>query len=112
MPHSVSPEDTSTPNGMLAEAEPDNEDTQASEDTLAADTNTADSQMSNAADQDMTMVDVGIEGEDIPQIKTEIKTEVKLEDLFADIKSDDEFSSSNGPNVKLSSSPEAPSSPV
>ncbi|KAG9237852.1 eukaryotic and archaeal DNA primase small subunit [Amylocarpus encephaloides] len=45
-------------------------------------------------------------------VKVEAKPEVKLEDLFADVESDEEFPSSNHQNIKISSSPEAPSSPA
>jgi len=116
MPHSVSPAKTS-PNEedtMITEAETDNGETQTSEKTMTAYTEAVngESQNSNVVDQDMTMADVGVEGEDLPQVKEEIKSEVRLEDLFADLDSDEEFPSSNGPDIKISSSPEAPSSPV
>jgi DNA primase small subunit len=48
---------------------------------------------------------------DANAIKTEVKAEVKLEDLFADVESDEEFPSSNI-DAKVSSSPEAPASPL
>jgi DNA primase small subunit len=116
MPHSVSPEDPSASDhdAMIAEAETDNGEIQATGQTVfvGEDVGNEDSQTSNVGDQDMTMEDAGVEGEDVPQIKTEVKPEVKLEDLFADIESDEEFPSSTGQNVKIESSPEAPSSPV
>lgn len=60
------------------------------------------------ADQEMTMVEAGVqEGP-----SQHVKEEVKLEDLFADIDSDEEFPSSNVEDVKVASSLEAPSSPV
>lgn len=65
--------------------------------------------------QDISMEDVDGQGEKAPEfaVKEEanldIKLEVKLDDLFADVESDEEFSSSN---IKTSSPPEAPSSPV
>ena len=40
------------------------------------------------------------------------KQEVKLEDLFADVESDEEFPSSSAHDVKMSSSPEPPASPL
>ncbi len=40
------------------------------------------------------------------------KSDVKLEDLFADVESDEEFPSSRQDEVKPSSPPVAPSSPV
>ncbi|PSS09046.1 hypothetical protein M430DRAFT_109400 [Amorphotheca resinae ATCC 22711] len=101
---------------MTAEAE-----THDGEDLTAADTVTGEpetnhgiSQDDDAADQDMTMANVGIEGDNVPDIKTESKSEVKLEDLFADIDSDEEFGSAKvkSQDIKPSSSPEAPSSPV
>jgi len=118
MPHSISPEDLPAPgqDQMTAEAE-----THDGEDLTAADTVTGEpetnhgiSQDDDAADQDMTMANVGIEGDNVPDIKTESKSEVKLEDLFADIDSDEEFGSAKvkSQDIKPSSSPEAPSSPV
>jgi DNA primase small subunit len=118
MPHSVTPEDTATPNqeSVIAGAETDNGETQTSEDTITAESvvNNGNSQFSEAMDQDLTMADAGIEGEMIPEVavKAEEKPEVKLEDLFADMESDEEFPSSNTRDIKTSSSPEAPSSPV
>lgn len=46
------------------------------------------------------------------EVKLEVKPEVKLEELFADVESDEEFPSSTNKDIKASSSPEAPSSPV
>jgi hypothetical protein len=60
-------------------------------------------------EQDMTMAEAGVEGEDVTEVKMEdapiIKQEVKLENLFADV-NDEEFSSSPGPDTPESSSPE------
>jgi DNA primase small subunit len=115
MPHSVSPEDPSAPDqdAMIAEAETGGE-TQTTDQTMVddAETRNGDSQIHNAADQDMEMEDAGVEGEEVPQIKSEAKHEVKLEDLFADMESDEEFPSSTGQIVKAEGSPEAPSSPM
>lgn len=118
MPHSVSQEDTSTPgqDTIVADVETNNGETQTTEDTMTADaaTSNGDSQASDAMDQDMTMADAGVEGDEILQVavKAEEKPEVKLEDLFADMESDEEFPSSNIKDIKVSSSPEAPPSPV
>lgn len=118
MPHSVTPEETSAldQDTITANAEPNNSGTQTTEDTLTADTaiNNGDSQFSGAMDQDVTMADAGVEGEEVPKVvvKAEEKPEVKLEDLFADMESDEEFPSSNIKDIKVSSSPELPSSPV
>lgn len=118
MPHSVLPEDASTPDQdtFIADAETNPGESQTTEGILTADTAAVneDSQASDAMDQDMTMVDAGVEGEEIPQVavKAEEKPEVKLEDLFADMESDEEFPSSDIKNAKVSTSPEAPSSPV
>lgn len=60
------------------------------------------------ADQEMTMVEAGVEG----AVVQDVKQEVKLEELFADIESDEEFPSLTLRNVKVSSSPEAPASPM
>jgi DNA primase small subunit len=94
MPHSIPQDDSTTP---LADA---------TEESI--------SQGDTTMDPDMTMADVGAVDDEIPDAKEEIKSEVKLEDLFADIESDEEFPSSNSKSqdVKVSSSPEAPSSPV
>jgi DNA primase small subunit len=118
MPHSVTPEEASAPDQdtLIANAEPNNGETKTTEDMLTADIaiNNEDSQFSEAMDQDMTMADAGVEGEEIPKVvvKAEEKPEVKLEDLFADMESDEEFPSSNIKDIKVSSSPEPPSSPV
>ncbi len=74
--------------------------------------NNDNSQESDVADQDMTTVYVGQEEEAKVAVKEEFKTGVKLEDLFADIESDEEFPSSTGQDIKASSSPQAPSSPM
>ncbi|KUJ10681.1 prim-pol domain-containing protein [Mollisia scopiformis] len=118
MPHSISPEDTSTPDEIMSvqDADVDGE-TQMTEGTLIAESEerNGDTQASDVTDQDMTMADIGNDEEKLPKkelIKDEFKSEVKLEDLFADIESDDEFPSSAVPDVKISSSPEAPESPV
>lgn len=68
------------------------------------------SQDGNDADQDLKMADA--EGEDQSNPETNIKPEVKLEDLFADVDSDDEFSSSKKEAVEAPSSPQGPLSPV
>jgi DNA primase small subunit len=122
MPHSLSPEDSSfapaADDTPAAHPEAQNDETQTTENTPAPVTVTsnADSQISDAVDQDMTMADAGVEGEEVEpgvEVEAETKPEVKLEDLFADMESDEEFPSSNARDVKLSSSPpEAPSSPV
>ena len=119
MPHSVSPEDPQIPDQDAihhSETDNDNGDSQTTNGTAVADSEAqnGESQPTEALDQDMTMADVGVQGAEVPQVtvKAEIRSEVKLEDLFADIDSDDEFPSSTGQNIKVSSSPEAPSSPV
>lgn len=67
-------------------------------------------------DHDMTMVEAGIEGDDIKEALMKdapaIKQEVKLEDLFTDVDSDEEFPSSgiSDDYVWVSPSPEAPAS--
>jgi DNA primase small subunit len=67
-------------------------------------------------DNDMAMVKADVQSEEGAQATDpsghEEKQEVKLEDLFADIESDEEFPSSNAQDVKMSSSPEAPASPM
>lgn len=113
MPHSVSPDEPSNAVASpLAVAEVEIQTTDAM--TQETSTENGNSQDSEAADHDMTMADVA--GTDtIPGtlVKPEIKSEVKLEDLFADMDSDEEFPSSTGQNLKITSSPpEAPPSPV
>tara|TARA_R110002060_G_scaffold15581_13_gene21762 strand:+ start:1221 stop:1556 length:336 start_codon:yes stop_codon:yes gene_type:complete len=111
MPHSVSPEEPSN-----ADASPSAVAEISTIDAMTQETSTenGNSQDSEAADHDMTMADVA--GTDtIPGalVKPEIKSEVKLEDLFADMDSDEEFPSSTGQKLKITSSPpEAPPSPV
>ncbi len=67
-------------------------------------------------DHDMTMAEAGVGGEgaieDSSAAEAPVKQEVKLEDLFADVESDEEFPSSTGQDIKTSSSPEAPASPM
>lgn len=116
MPHSISPEDplTHDQDTMIGDAETDTVETQTTDNTAVGDGSNGITQEDDAEDQDMTMADADDHEDQIPEavVKTEIKTEVKLEDLFADMESDEEFPSSNGQDVKVSSSPEAPASPV
>lgn len=116
MPHSTSSEDppVSDQDAIIAGTDDNVGEHQTIERTMIvdADTNSGNSQLSNTMDQDMDMEDAGVEGEDIPQIKTELKPEVKLEDLFADMDSDEEFPSSADTNLKVEGSPEAPLSSV
>lgn len=105
MPHSTTPEDIDP---SLSGAKPEEDTTEQplkEEDT---------SQASNDVDQDLAMADADVAGDEVSNTNAEIKSEVKLEDLFADMDSDDEFSSSNvkTQDVKSSGSQEAPSSPV
>lgn len=116
MPHSVSPENHSTPNPNTIDvgSETKHDEAQAVEGNAFGEGNDEDSQASEAEDQDMTMAEAGFrEGEftEVP-LNSEIKSEVKLEDLFADMESDEEFPSSIGQDIKVSSPPEAPASPV
>jgi len=115
MPHSVSREESSTPHqAMDAKVENGNGETPTTEGTAVADTNVQNRDSQETVGQEMTMADVGIEEQDILAIsvKEEVKLEVKLEDLFADMESDEEFPSSAGIDVKVSSSPDAPASPL
>lgn len=70
-----------------------------------------DSGQDDDEDHEMTIEDAGLEGDGADSLKVEPK-EVKLDDLFADVESDEEFSSWNAEDVKSSSSPEAPASPL
>ncbi|TVY90510.1 DNA primase small subunit [Lachnellula willkommii] len=125
MPHSVSPANSGTPNqvqdDMVVEPQPQAENaeaqtTESTENQVVVNTEpeNGNTQGDDVADQDMAMEDVGVQGEKVlePAVKEESKSEVKLEDLFADVESDEEFPSSTALNVKPSSPPEAPSSPV
>lgn len=113
MPHSVSPEDPASPDQgpNIEEPKRENVETQESEGTAVADSLGLIEESQNSEDQDMTMCDVAAVEEQL-SVKVETTAEVKLEDLFADMDSDEEFPSSTGQNVKISSSPEAPASPV
>lgn len=117
MPHSLSPEDaTNSDSNPSVPVDTDKEETQTTETTLTQETaaENGDTQESESADHDMTMADVA-EADTVPEVhvKPEIAAEVKLEDLFADMDSDEEFLSSTGQNLKITSSPpEAPPSPV
>jgi DNA primase small subunit len=101
MPHSVSPE------AQEPDAEAMAMDGEASDDASMYD---------DDKDNEMAMVETDIESkaavEDPAAAKAPEKQEVKLEDLFADVESDEEFPSSNAPDIKMSSSPEAPASPM
>lgn len=114
MPQSVSPEVAQ--NEATVDHQPENIEIQPVEEDVTADTEieNGNTQGEDAADQDMTMEDVGVQGDKVPEatVKEETKSEVKLEDLFADVESDEEFPSSTVLDVKTSSPPEAPSSPV
>ncbi|TVY13814.1 DNA primase small subunit [Lachnellula arida] len=125
MPHSVSPANSGTPNqvqdDMVVEPQPQAENAEAqttgsTENQVVVNTEpeNGNTQGDDVADQDMAMEDVGVQGEKVLEsaVKEESKSEVKLEDLFADVESDEEFPSSTALNVKPSSPPEAPSSPV
>jgi DNA primase small subunit len=113
MPHSVSPEDLASPdqNVVIEEPQTENVETQESKGTAFADSIGPIGESQTSDDQDMTMADAGAV-EDKTPVKVETTAEVKLEDLFADMDSDEEFPSSTGQDMKISSSPEAPASPV
>lgn len=66
------------------------------------------------ADTDVTMGEADADADVEAEAKTNCdeKKDVKLEDLFADADSDEEFPSSRPAQVKPSSSPAAPSSPL
>jgi DNA primase small subunit len=100
MPHSISPE-AQPAEGSITDVELD----------IGAITTDTDNQQ-DCEDHEMTMENAIIEGNMTESPKTEVKKEVKLEDLFADIDSDEEFPSSDTLDIKTSSSPEAPASPV
>lgn len=115
MPHSTTPEDSSTAaqdqDAMVIDVENEYPELETAQFTVASTTSDANgnSQESNGADNDMTMADVGVEGDEVPVIKDEVKSEFKLEDLFADIDSDEEFPSSAVQDIKVApSSPEEP----
>lgn len=125
MPHSVSPTNSGTPeqvqDDMVVEPQPQAENaepqtTGSTENPVVVNTEpeNGNTQGDDVADQDMAMEDVGVQGEKVLEsaVKEESKSEVKLEDLFADVESDEEFPSSTALNVKSSSPPAAPSSPV
>ncbi len=92
MPHSVSPE----------AQEPDVE-------PIATDADTSQNGRGHEdeEDQDQEMALVQTNDDAVPE-----KAEVKLEELFADVESDEEFPSSNDQDIKMSSSPEDPASPM
>lgn len=101
MPHSVSPE------AQELDAEAMATDVEASNDAPMRD---------GDEDDEMAMVETKIEAgaaiEDRTAAIAPEKQDVKLEDLFADVESDEEFPSSNAQDLKMSSSPEAPASPM
>jgi DNA primase small subunit len=61
-------------------------------------------------DNDIAMAES--ETDSKPVAENPIKPEVKLEDLFADFESDDEFPESSSKDIKVTSSPQEPASPV
>ena len=73
-----------------------------------------DSQSNDTMNQEMSLVEVEVEGKVVPNvaIAAKEKPEVKLEDLFADIESDEELPSSTMKGTQVSSSSEAASSPL
>jgi len=99
MPHSVSPE------AQEPDVEPMVTDVEANEYASEHD--------EEGQDHEMAMIETS--GEPAAAVENSVpfaaveKQEVKLEDLFADVESDEEFPSSN---IKVSSSPEAPASPM
>jgi DNA primase small subunit len=102
MPHSVSPE------AQEPDVEPMVTDVEVNED--------ASEHGEEDQDHEMAMIETSGEPADVvedsaPAAAIE-KQEVKLEDLFADVESDEEFPSSNAKDIKMSSSPEAPASPM
>lgn len=108
MPHSTT---TSDPDTMATESATGDAEHQTPETTPPANT------ITESQDADMTMVDVGAEGDDVlpdaVSVKKENKAELKLEDLFADMDSDEEFPSSHvAADNNQSSSPEASASPM
>lgn len=113
MPHSVSLEGSASPgqDPIIEEPKIENVETQESEGTVVADNIGPIGESQTSDNQDMSMADIGaVEEKTLKKVET--ATEVKLEDLFADMDSDEEFPSSTGQDVKISSSPEAPASPV
>jgi DNA primase small subunit len=105
MPHSVSPEESASPDAdaIIGEPKPENIELRESDGTVVADSVGPIEQSQVSDDQDMTMADAGA---------VEATAEVKLEDLFADMDSDEEFPSSTCQDVKISNSPETPASPL
>lgn len=117
MPHSVLQGDSDIlTDATLQAPKTENEETQTNARTMTEDIwrDEGISQSNNAVDQDMTMADLGAVDDIASDVKVELQPEVKLVDLFADDDSDDEFPSSNikSQDLKISSSPEAPPSPV
>jgi len=114
MPHSTTPGSSTLPHDqeeMILDKGNETAEFETTENTDDPAINETDggSQHSNGVDNDITMADVGVEGDEVPQIKEEVKSEFKLEDLFADIDSDEEFPSSTNQDVKVApSSPEEP----
>lgn len=104
MPHSVSPKREPSTEAMDIEI-PDAESIPAIE--------SEESQGAEDVDQEMTMADPGVQGEAVADSK--VKQEVNLGDLLFsddDMESDEEFPSSKVEAAKISSSPEAPASPM
>jgi DNA primase small subunit len=97
MPHSVSPE------AQEPDAEPMATDIEASQDASEHEEEDEDHDMAMIETRDDAAAAVGDSAE---------KQEIKLEDLFADVESDEEFPSSNAQDIKMSSSPETPASPM
>ncbi|KAI9745957.1 MAG: hypothetical protein M1818_000638 [Claussenomyces sp. TS43310] len=100
MPHSVAPEAPPIEVDLSTTEAPDYEELAGDEDH---------SQSVEEQDRDVIMGEAGIEGAKSEQ--PVVKQDVKLEDLFAEVESDEEFSSSNAQDAKVPSSPEAPASP-
>lgn len=109
MPHSISTGEPSIKSQEnMADSEENRDDAQISQEAENASANTQVAELND--DEDITMADAGVQSEAIPQAAAKIET--NLSDLFADLESDDEFPSTNAKEEKVSSSPEAPASPV
>jgi DNA primase small subunit len=106
MPHSISPESSAPQSEKHTMDDIEQNDDNAAQ--VNADANPA--EQAEDDDNDVAMAESEMEAKPVAEIP--IKPEVKLEDLFADFESDDEFPESSSKDIKVTSSPQEPTSPV
>ncbi|KAM3083254.1 p48 polypeptide of DNA primase [Clarireedia jacksonii] len=111
MPHSISPQSPApqSEEHSMDEVE-QNGDNAAQISTEEPDADAKPAEQTEDDDNDIAMAENETNAK--PAAEKSTKPEVKLEDLFADFESDDEFPESSSKDIKVTSSPQEPASPV